>query len=259
MAREILVMDYLTTEMVAAGNRLWEVLKEQAVTNFLVEDFFWLEDEEHGWRLIVSSPAVNKLGWRVVSQKIDSLFKIYSEDIKIINTYSMDILETSSELIYALRLHYNKWNLDPILQQTVVNHSVKNTFIKDIYVKNLYTYHIEPIVEIKNVPVTLDTSDRDVNTIDVNTIIVSENIRVVAEGFSNVPNGYGVGSADIRKSENGDALEAEIIIPSKYRIDSQQNILCKTDSPRIYSGWENGPVFTHINALLISSQKTNPY
>lgn len=244
MAKEILVMDYLTTEMVAAGNRLWEVLKEQAATNFLVEDFFWLEDEEHGWRLIVSSPSVNKLGWRVVSQRIDTLFKTDSNDIEIINTYSMDILETSSELIYALRLHYNKWNL-------VHSYSVKNTFIKGIYIKNLYTYHIEPIVEIKNVPVKF--------TGDVNTIIVSENIRVVAEGFSNVPDGYGVGSADIRKSENGDALEAEIIIPSKYSIDSQRNILCKTDSPRIYSGWENGPVFTHINALLISSQKTNPY
>lgn len=252
MAKEILVMDYLTTEMAAAGHRLWKILKELAIDSFLVEDFFWLEDEEHGWRLIVSSPAVNKLGWRAVSQKIDTLFKSNSDDIEIIDTYSMDILETSSEMINALRLRYNKWNTDPIFQQTVLNHRVKNTFIEGIYVKNLYTYHIEPIIEIKNVPVTLDTSDRDVDT-----IIVSEDIRVVAERFLNVPDGYGVGSANIRKSENSDALEAEIIIPSKYEINSQQNILCKIDTPRIYSGWESGSVFTHINALLISSLKTH--
>ena|ERR1043165_10100874 len=100
MAEEILVKEYLTKEMIEAGEKL---LRRLSASDFEVVAAFWLyyaEPEE--WRLTLAWPLVDKEGPRKGYTKIREVLEQAGDKIPGLDLLNITVVSPNKEIVRAL-------------------------------------------------------------------------------------------------------------------------------------------------------------
>ena len=101
MAKEILVREILSNEMIKAGLTLIERLDTE---NAQLTSAFWLYNEEdRGWKLILDSPLVTDLGPREYYRKVINANNFASEDEEILSTHDISVTNTADKIVQLLK------------------------------------------------------------------------------------------------------------------------------------------------------------
>jgi hypothetical protein len=138
MAKEVLVSQFLTDEMIRAGEALIERVKK---SNLQIVAAFWLyyEDAER-WRLVLASKRLNKEGPLALYQELDKL--IYDKErqeifgIRLENTTFVD---ASDELVRALA-SANQLGV-------IAERRLPRSYFDGHYVEDIYVYFVNDSVE----------------------------------------------------------------------------------------------------------------
>ncbi len=132
MAKELVVRDHLTDEMIAAGDRLIKYL-DKALAK--IKASFWLLFPDKDWKLVLVSPLIKSLGPREIYKKIQNYENQTDQDEKIIPITNVWIMTEDNEIAHSLndfvKAHDNISNIR--LSKNVLN----GHFIEDLYI-----YHI---------------------------------------------------------------------------------------------------------------------
>lgn len=101
MAKDLLVGEHLTSEMISAGAQLVDALDK---LNVLVKGAFWvLNPEQHVWRLFVVSSEVAISGPKVLYRKIRSALGKPSVVGPVVATKDVAVIDTKDPLYGVLR------------------------------------------------------------------------------------------------------------------------------------------------------------
>ncbi len=132
MAEEILVRASLTDQMIDAGARLLNDIKD---TDLEVVAAFWLFFTEAGeWRLVLVSPRIDKDGPRKLYEQLSE--KLYAGTDKVygIDIFNITFMSPSERLVGALA--------DANRQSTLSSQRLPGIYLNGVYVEDLYVYFI---------------------------------------------------------------------------------------------------------------------
>jgi hypothetical protein len=101
MAKEVVVTDSLTGEMVSAGE---ELVSRLAKTGFVVSAALWLYlSESEAWRFFIVNPEVETEGWKKAYKKVQSVIGKIPEEQPKIALKDISIVDSKDPLISPLK------------------------------------------------------------------------------------------------------------------------------------------------------------
>ncbi len=133
MAEELLVKEFLSSEMISAGYELAKYLHNSQIAT---DALLWLYNPEANvWRFIVASPEVSGLGPKKVYEKVRSILMNIPEDQRKVSLADIFVVKSNDPLISPLRTAINTGqNIKGIrLFQNVIS----GVFIDDVYIYKL--------------------------------------------------------------------------------------------------------------------------
>ncbi len=129
MAKELVVRDHLTNEMIVAGDRLIKYL-DKALAK--IKASFWLLFPEKDWKLVLVSPLIKSLGPKEIYKRIQNYENQADPDEEIIPITNIWIMTEDNEIAHSLnyfvKTHDNISNIR--LSKNVLN----GHFIEDLYI-----------------------------------------------------------------------------------------------------------------------------
>ncbi len=133
MAEELLVKEFLSSEMISAGHKLAEYLHN---SHLATDALLWLYNSEANvWRFIIASPEVSGLGPRKVYEKVRSILMNMPEDQRKVPLADIFVVKSNDPLISPLRTAINTGQkITGIRLSQNVLHGV---FIDDVYIYKL--------------------------------------------------------------------------------------------------------------------------
>lgn len=130
MAKDLLVNEILTEEMIEAGVKLISLLDEE---NAVVKSAFWLfYSEERTWKLIISSPLVGSEGPRDFYKKIVLANQKLSDAENMISLNNIGVTNTDNQIVQLLRVAIVTG--DGISGIRFSRNTINGVFIEDSYV-----------------------------------------------------------------------------------------------------------------------------
>ncbi len=131
MAEEILVIDHLTDNMVAAGALLVERLDQAGAE---IKSAFWLYDaEQRSWKLIIASPLVGSLGPRQLYERIFAANRQATEGEKVLSLHNIEVRNTDNRLICSLNRAIHT-------DATISGIRLTRNFVHGEYIDDSYIY-----------------------------------------------------------------------------------------------------------------------
>lgn len=124
-------VDALTTWDIDFGRQLWQALRQN--TNFPADGVFWLLDSENGWRLLVATPRVDKVGRRKAYEELGDLTRGVVPGAS--HSLLVELVSPKTPLYQALRSVFGK-------TASVEGARLGNTQIGGMYVDDAYLYEI---------------------------------------------------------------------------------------------------------------------
>lgn len=101
MAKDVLVTEVLSEQMITAGSKLVERLD---VSNSEVKSAFWLfSPEERFWRLIVASPLVITEGPKNFYKRIVAVNQLATEKEWVISLNDIGVVGTDHQIVQLIR------------------------------------------------------------------------------------------------------------------------------------------------------------
>lgn len=101
MAKEILVTDSLTDQMIKAGAKLVQRLDS---AKSVVQSAFWLYySDDRIWKLILASPLVDSLGPREYYKKVISANGEALDDEEVISLNDIGVVSITDQLVCLLK------------------------------------------------------------------------------------------------------------------------------------------------------------
>jgi hypothetical protein len=129
MAKEILVREILSNEMINAGLKIIERLDTE---NAQLTSAFWLYNEEdRGWKLILASPLVTDLGPREYYRKVINANNLASEDEEILSTHDIAVTNTADKIVQLLKCAIKSEGISGI---RFSRNAINGSFIEDAYI-----------------------------------------------------------------------------------------------------------------------------
>ena len=134
MAEEVLVKESISTEMIAAGERLARHLN---VSELPIDALLWFySPEENSWRYLVASPEVSRLGPKAVYQKIRGIIEQLSDkEGEIVPWDDIFVVDSNDPFIQLLRQGIRTG--DDIAQIRFSRNVVNGVLIEDAYIYKL--------------------------------------------------------------------------------------------------------------------------
>lgn len=139
MAEEVLVKEYLTKEMIEAGEKL---LRRLGTSAFEIVAAFWLyypESEE--WRLTLASPSVDKEGPRKAYEKIADVLDHMEDKIPTLDVLNIAVVSPNKRLVRALS------SVNALAPIALSNKRLPRSNFNGTYVEDIYIYFIKDTVK----------------------------------------------------------------------------------------------------------------
>ncbi len=132
MVEEILVTDYLSSQMIAAGA---ELIRHLQAEEFDVEAAFWSYKPDHrSWRLMISSPLVQQEGSRNAYQKIHTVTTKIEKQPHI-RLQNISVLSSHDPLVRALIKNYEQAAVSPGIH--LPRQVIDDQFTEDVFLYKL--------------------------------------------------------------------------------------------------------------------------
>jgi len=130
MAKEILVTELLSEQMIVAGAALLKKLDE---SHCLVKAAFWMFlPEGKNWKFIVASPLVKEEGPRKYYKRIVDANKIAETDEQVISLNDITVLDNNDQLIQLLKFATSTG--DSISNIRFSKNTINGVFIDDAHI-----------------------------------------------------------------------------------------------------------------------------
>ena len=130
MAKEILVRDQLSDEMIQAGEKLLNLLE---VSDEPVLGAFWLFlPDEHLWRLYIASDLVRTAGARQAYQQVHEALKRFHQDEWVLSLHDITVIDGSDKVFQAFSHAIN--DDVQLNKQRFFRERVQQQFIEDAWV-----------------------------------------------------------------------------------------------------------------------------
>ncbi|WP_243288051.1 hypothetical protein [Geothrix terrae] len=101
MAQELLVGEYLTSDMINSGAALITALDR---LNLMVKGAFWLLlPDQKNWRLVIASPEVRLHGPKAVYRKITMAIKKIPRNITPVGMKDVSVVEDKNPIFLMIR------------------------------------------------------------------------------------------------------------------------------------------------------------
>lgn len=125
-------VEALTTFDQQYGKRLWEALRDSKT--FPTQGVLWLLDSESGWRLLVASPRVDKVGRRKAYEELGEITRrIHFTEAP--QNWRIELISPRTPLYQALISVFGK-------SASVEGVRLGNTQFAGIYVEDAYLYEV---------------------------------------------------------------------------------------------------------------------
>lgn len=124
-------VDALTTWDIDFGKQLWQSLRSNKV--FPAQGVLWLFESDHGWRLLIATPRVDKVGPREAYEELAAITRgvIPGAD----QSLRVELISPRTPLYQALREIFGK-------AASVEGARLGNTQAGGIYIEDAYLYEI---------------------------------------------------------------------------------------------------------------------
>jgi hypothetical protein len=130
MAKELVVREVLSEQMIEAGARLVERL-DQSQSNVQAALWLFLSDEKI-WKMIVISPLVKTDGPRSFYKRILTANNKAYESESVISLNEISVADTSNHLVNLLRLAVSTGGVISGIRFS--RNTINGTFIEDSYI-----------------------------------------------------------------------------------------------------------------------------
>lgn len=134
MAKEIFITQWLSNEMLLAGETLIKRLDE--IDSKVAAAFWILEGEEKTWELTIVSPFVESEGPRNYYKRINTINESAKSNELVISLHDIRVSNTNNRIVKALK--------HSILGDTVLgnNRFGRNNF-GNVYIEDMYLYRMD--------------------------------------------------------------------------------------------------------------------
>lgn len=130
MAKEILVTELLSDQMILAGAKLIEKLDDSSCQ---VKAAFWMFlPEEKTWKFILASPLVKKEGPRKYYKRIIDVDKEVGAEGNIISLNDISVLDVDNQLVQLLKFAISTG--DSISNTRFSKNTINGVFIDDTHI-----------------------------------------------------------------------------------------------------------------------------
>ena len=130
MAKEILVTELLSDQMILAGAKLIEKLDDSSCQ---VKAAFWMFfPEEKIWKFILASPLVKKEGPRKYYKRIVDVDKEVGAEDNIISLNDISVLDVDNQLVQLLKFAISTG--DSISNTRFSKNTINGVFIDDTHI-----------------------------------------------------------------------------------------------------------------------------
>ena len=130
MAKEILVTELLSDQMILAGAKLIEKLDDSSCQ---VKAAFWMFlPEEKTWKFILASPLVKKEGPRKYYKRIVDIDKEVGAEGNIISLNDISVLDVDNQLVQLLKFAISTG--DSISNIRFSKNTINGVFIDDTHI-----------------------------------------------------------------------------------------------------------------------------
>lgn len=130
MAKDILVMESLSSSMIKAGLKLIERLDAE---NAQVTSAFWFYiAEDKAWQLIIVSPLVALLGPREYYRKVVNANNAALDEEEVISLHDITVANTTHEIAQLFKYAISSGNRIPGTRFS--RNTINGSFIEDSYI-----------------------------------------------------------------------------------------------------------------------------
>ena len=130
MAKDVLVTEMLSEQMIKAGAKLVERLD---AANAEIKSAFWLFlSEEKTWKLVLASPLVGSEGPRDFYKKVVSANQFSTDEEETISLHDVGVASTDNQVVQLLRIAIG--TDDSISGIRFSRNTINGMFIEDSYI-----------------------------------------------------------------------------------------------------------------------------